>query len=132
MAEIKKKVTKSTKETATSKERRMNIYSFAIVSGIIKRLQEIYDYEEKPKPMVEETIQQVQEFLAAINTRNRKSIEETCTEAYNNTKIMFGTNLFEVKSINNEDIVLLEDKNKKYSLSDLLYMIQRDYEKQDQ
>lgn len=132
MAETKKKVTKSTKETATSKERRMNIYSFAIASGIIKRLQEIYDYEEKPKPMVEETIQQVQEFLAAINTRNRKSIEETYTEAYNNTKIMFGTDLFEVKSINNEDIVLLEDKNKKYSLSDLLYMIQRDYEKQDQ
>lgn len=132
MAEIKKKVTKSTKETATSKERRMNIYSFAIVTGIIKRLQEIYDYEEKPKPMVEETIQQVQEFLAAINTRNRKSIEETYTEAYNNSKIMFGINLFEVKSINNEDIVLLEDKNKKYSLSDLLYMIQRDYEKQDQ
>lgn len=132
MAEIKKKVTKSTKETTTSKERRMNIYSFAIVTGIIKRLQEIYDYEEKPKPMVEETIQQVQEFLGAINTRNRKSIEETYTEAYNNSKIMFGTNLFEVKSINNEDIVLLEDKNKKYSLSDLLYMIQRDYEKQDQ
>ena len=131
MAETKKKVTKSTKET-TSKERRMNIYSFAIVSGIIKRLQEIYDYEEKPKPMVEETIQQVQEFLAAINTRNRKSIEETYTEAYNNTKIMFGTDLFEVKSINDEDIVLLEDVNKKYSLSDLLCMIQRDYERQDQ
>ena len=131
MAETKKKVTKSTKETTTNKERRMNIYSFAIVSGIIKRLQEIYDYEEKPKPMVEETIQQVQEFLAAINTRNRKSIEETYTEAYNNTKIMFGTDLFEVKSINNEDIVLLEDVNKKYSLTDLLYMIQRDYEKQD-
>ena len=131
MAETKKKVTKSTKETTTNKERRMNIYSFAIVSGIIKRLQEIYDYEEKPKPMVEETIQQVQEFLAAINTRNRKSIEETYTEAYNNTKIMFGTDLFEVKSINDEDIVLLEDVNKKYSLSDLLYMIQRDYEKQD-
>lgn len=131
MAETKKKVTKSTKETTTNKERRMNIYSFAIVSGIIKRLQEIYDYEEKPKPMVEETIQQVQEFLAAINTRNRKSIEETYTEAYNNTKIMFGTDLFEVKSINDEDIVLLEDVNKKYSLTDLLYMIQRDYEKQD-
>ena len=131
MAETKKKVTKSTKETTTSKERRMNIYSFAIVSGIIKRLQEIYDYEEKPKPMVEETIQQVQEFLAAINTRNRKSIEETYTEAYNNTKVMFGTDLFEVKSINNEDIVLLEDVNKKYSLTDLLYMIQRDYERQD-
>lgn len=131
MAETKKKVTKSTKET-TSKERRMNIYSFAIVSGIIKRLQEIYDYEEKPKPMVEETIRQVQEFLAAINTRNRKSIEETYTEAYNNTKIMFGTDLFEVKSINDEDIVLLEDVNKKYSLSDLLCMIQRDYERQDQ
>lgn len=131
MAETKKKVTKSTKETTTNKERRMNIYSFAIVSGIIKRLQEIYDYEEKPKPMVEETIQQVQEFLTAINTRNRKSIEETYTEAYNNTKIMFGTDLFEVKSINNEDVVLLEDVNKKYSLTDLLYMIQRDYEKQD-
>lgn len=130
MAETKKKVTKSTKETTTSKERRMNIYSFAIVSGIIKRLQEIYDYEEKPKPMVEETIQQVQKFLAAINTRNRKSIEETYTEAYNNTKVMFGTDLFEVKSINNEDIVLLEDVNKKYSLTDLLYMIQRDYERQ--
>lgn len=126
MAETKKKV------TATSKERRMNIYSFAIVSGIIKRLQEIYDYEEKPKPMVEETIQQVQEFLGAINTRNRKSIEETYTEAYNNTKIMFGTNLFEVKSINDEEVVLLGDNNKKYSLSDLLYMVQRDYEKQDQ